>query len=74
VLSLDVALGEYDFERVLVEAEPDRCRQGAAVLPVGGEDSRRGRVQQRLHIIQRHIDTLRANAREEALGTVPTVT
>jgi hypothetical protein len=42
VLSLDVALGEYDFERVLVEAEPDRCRQGAAVLPVGGEDAGEG--------------------------------
>ena len=27
MLSLDVALGEYDFERVLVEAEPDRCGQ-----------------------------------------------
>ena len=46
MMSLDVALGEYDFERVLVEAEPDRCGQCAAVLPVGGEDSRRGRVQQ----------------------------
>jgi hypothetical protein len=50
------------------------CGQCAAVLPVGGENSGRGRVQQRLHIIQRHIDTLRANAREEPLGTVPTVT
>jgi hypothetical protein len=51
MLSLDVALGEYDFERVLVEAEPDRSGQCAAVLPVGGEDSWRGRVQQRLDII-----------------------
>jgi hypothetical protein len=51
MLSLDVALGKDDFECVVVEAEPDRCRQCSAVLAVGGEDSWRGRVQQRLHTV-----------------------
>lgn len=60
--SLDVALGEYDFECVLVEAEPDRSGQRAAVLPVSGEDGRRGRVQQRPHVIERHIETLMRDA------------